>query len=251
MQAAEPHSSKELGSEESTKFRSVLGVLLYLCQERPDVQCAVKNLASYLKTPTEAATTFAKQTVKYLLGTKDCGVLYPYGDLLSTAMDRINNQETTERRKAPTVEVFTDSDWGGSSRDRSSTSSGMVFVCCCLVSSWSRAQKSIALSSCEAELVAATIGAAEGILTREILRFVLNADVQLDIRMDSSSARQWLQRSGIVRLKHLAARSLWLQSAVTEKELYLKAIPTQFNLSDLNTRIGTCQGNGRIGTCQG
>ena len=59
-------------------------MLLYLCQERPDVQCAVKNLASYLKTPTEAATTFAKQTVKYLLGTKDYGVLCPYGDLLST-----------------------------------------------------------------------------------------------------------------------------------------------------------------------
>ena len=104
------------------------------------------------------------------------------------------------------------------------------------MSSWSRTQKSIALSSCEAELVAATIGAAEGILTREILRFVLNADVQLDIRVDSSSARQWLQRSGIGRLKHLAARSLWLQRAVKEKELYLKAIPTQFNLSDLNTK---------------
>ena len=93
---------------------------------------------------------------------------------------------------------------------------------------------------CEAELVAATIGAAEGILTREIFRFVLNADVQLDIRMDSSSARQWLQRSGIGRLKHLAARSLWLQSAVKEKELCLKAIPAQFNLSDFNTKRLTC-----------
>ena len=112
----------------------------------------------------------------------------------------------------------------------------MVFVCSCLVSSWSRTQKSIALSSCEAELVAATIGAAEGILIREVLKFVLNQEVHLDVRMDSSSARQWLQRSGIGRLKHLAARSLWLQNAVKEKELFLKAIPTQFNLSDLNTK---------------
>ena len=154
--------------------------------------------------------------MKYLLGTKDYGVLFPYGHLLSTAMDRINSQETKDRRKVPLVEVFTDSDWGGSARDRSSTSSGMVFVCSCLVSS----QKSIALSSCEAELVAATMGAAEGILTSEILRFLLATNVQLDIRMDSSSARQWLQRAGIGRLKHLAARSLWLQSAVKEKELY-------------------------------
>ena len=112
----------------------------------------------------------------------------------------------------------------------------MVFVCSCLVSSWSRNQKSIAVSSCEAELVAATIGAVEGILIREALKFVLNQEVHLDVRMDSSSARQWLQRSGIGRLKHLAARSLWLQNAVREKELFLKAIPTQFNLSDLNTK---------------
>ena len=200
------------------------------------MQYAVKNLASYLKTPTEAATTFAKQTVKYLLGTKDYGILYPYGSLVSNAMDRINNQESKETSKVPTVEVFTDSDWGGSAKDRNSTSSGMVFVRGSLVSSWSRTQKSIALSSCEAELVAATIGAAEGILIREVFKFVLNREVQLDIRMDSSSARQWLQRSGIGRLKHLAARSLWLQNAVKEKELFLKVIPTQFNLSDLNTK---------------
>ena len=56
---------------------------------------------------------------------------------MSTTMDRINNQETKETSKVPTVEVFTDSDWGGSSKDRSSTSSGMVFVCGSLVSSWS------------------------------------------------------------------------------------------------------------------
>ena len=227
-------SSKELTGEEGSKYRSILGVLLCLCQERPDAQYAVKNLASYLKTPTEAATTFAKQTVKYLLGTKNYGILFPYGSLMSNTMDRINSQETKETSKVPTVEVFTDSVWVGSAKDRSSTSSGMVFVC--LVSSWSRTQKSIALSSCEAELVAATIGAAEGKLIREVFKFVLNKEVHLDVRMDSSSARQWLQRSGIGRLKHLAARSLWLQNAVKEKELFLKAIPTQFNLSDLNTK---------------
>ena len=66
-------SSKELTGEEGSKYRSILGILLYLCQERPDVQYAVKNLASYLKTPTEAATTFAKQTVKTSLAPRTMG----------------------------------------------------------------------------------------------------------------------------------------------------------------------------------
>ena len=60
--------------------------------------------------------------------------------------------------------------------------------------------------------------------------------MHLDVRKDSSSARQWLQRPGIGRLKHLAARLFWLQNAVREKELFLKAIPTQFHLSDLHTK---------------
>ena len=38
-----PDSSKELTGEEGSKYRSILGVLLYVCQERPDVQYAVKS----------------------------------------------------------------------------------------------------------------------------------------------------------------------------------------------------------------
>ena len=160
-----------------------------MCQERADVQYAVKNLAaSYLKTPTKAATTFAKQTVKYLLGTRDYGILFPCGNFLSTAMDRVNGQETTDRKNVPMVEVFTDSDWGGSTKDWSSTSSGMIFCCSCVVASWSRTQKSIALSSCDSELVAATMRAAEGILMKEILQFLLSTELktvepELEIRL--------------------------------------------------------------------
>ena len=74
------------------------------------------------------------------------------------------------------------------SKDRSSTSSEMMFCCSCMVASWSRTQKSIALST-ELKTV----------------------EPELEIRLDSSSARQWLQRTGIGRLKHLASRGLWLQ----------------------------------------
>ena len=99
-----------------------------------------------------------------------------------------------------------------------------------MVASRSRTQKSIALSSCEGELVAATMGATEGILMKEILRFLLSVELkivepELESRLDSSSARQWLQQAGVGRLKHLASRSLWLQDAVREKTLYLRAIP--------------------------
>ena len=63
----------------------------------------------------------------------------------------------------------------------------------------------LSLSSCEGELVAATMEAAEGILMKEILKFLLSVELkivepELERRLDSSSARQWLQQAGVGRL---------------------------------------------------
>ena len=61
------------------------------------------------------------------------------------------------------LEVFSDSNWAGdkssSAKRRHSVSS--VFMFRCLITSWSRSQKSISLSSCEAEFLASARGVAE------------------------------------------------------------------------------------------
>ena len=70
----------------------MLAISAYAVYVFPDHGVGENDAAAMkdLKTPAEAATTFAKQTVKYLLGTKDYGILYPYGGLLSTAMSGDN-----------------------------------------------------------------------------------------------------------------------------------------------------------------
>ena len=59
------------------------------------------------------------------------------------------------------VQVFSDQNWAGCNVTRTSTTSFMVFRCGTLIKSSCRTQTSIALSSCEAELLARTAAVAE------------------------------------------------------------------------------------------
>ena len=80
------------------------------------------------------------------------------------------------------VEVFTDVDWAGDkstgSRRRHSVSSAMVFVNSRLVTSWSRTQKSIALSSCESEYLASVGGGSEALYIAALWEFLTKRDTE-------------------------------------------------------------------------
>ena len=107
-----------------------------------------------------------------------------------------------------------------------------------MVLSYSRTQKAVALSSCEADVLSLTSGSSEAILLREVWQFMAGSEreIVLEACSDSSSGRQWLQRSGVGRLKHIDVRLCWLQEAVRSKALKALPVPTHTNISDLNTK---------------
>ena len=226
--------SVELGPEEIALFRSALGVALYLSQERYDIQFCTKMLSSYMKCPTVHAEMCMKQLVLYLQGNPNMGVLMRYSQKGACAASRLNDAEYL--RPDHVVECFCDSDWSGNKQSRCSTTSVISFLDGIPVHSHCRGQKSIALSSCEAEILALTSGAAESIHLCNMWRFLTNEPTTLEMRSDSSSARQWLQRSGVGRLKHFAARLCWVQQAVKDGTLNILPIGTKKNVSDLNTK---------------
>ena len=100
----------------------------------------------------------------------------------------------------------------------------------------SRSQKSIALSSCEAEFISAVSGMADGIYIKRMLEAVLNMKVVLELRIDSSSARALLQRQGVQRTRHISAGLLWVQQKVEEREAAIRPVPGKENSSDLGTK---------------
>lgn len=144
---------------DATVYRSLVGSLIYLTNSRPDIVHAVSIVSRFMSNPSKAHFAAAKRILRYVKGTKDFGILYE--------ADRDFN-----------LTGYTDSDWAGSTDDRKSTS-GYVFLLGNKAISWaSKKQTTVALSSAEAEYMAATSAACEATWLRKILQ---------DVQQDSNS----------------------------------------------------------------
>eukprot|EP00253_Pinus_taeda_P023612 PITA_23612 len=117
-------------------YRSMIGSLLYLTGTRPDIMHAVGIVGRFQANPKETHLQAVKRIFKYRQGTQNYGLWYP-------------------RDIDLTLHAYTDADWAGSVDDRKSTSGGAFFMGSRLVSWFSKKQSSIALSTAEAEYVAA------------------------------------------------------------------------------------------------
>ena len=64
-------------SIDQTKYRGMIGSLLYLTASRPDIMFSVCMCASYQSNPKESHLSAVKRIFKYLVGTQNLGLLYP------------------------------------------------------------------------------------------------------------------------------------------------------------------------------
>ena len=141
----------------------------------------------------------------------------------------------TLRKQSTSWRFFCDSDWAGSLY-RKLTTSVMILLNSLVVLSYSRTQKAVALSSCEAEVLSLTSGSSEAILLKEVWQFMAGDEheILLEARSDSSSGRQWLQRSGVGRLKRIDVRLCWSQNTIRRKVLRAFPVPTQTTSTQRN-----------------
>ncbi len=235
--------SERLSGESASLFRSALGLILYVAQDRPDIQFSTKVLATYMAHPCVKALAASKHLALYLDGTSDVGILLRRCDPYDTTFDRWNEEEIVEPdyrkdRSALTLDAFSDSSWGDEKSTRKSTTAGMVFANGCLILSICRAQSTVALSSCEAELYAANSTMIECMYLYQLAQFLMGEDtfVRQRLFLDSSSAKFVVQKSGVGKLKHVAIKHMFLQQLLRQKVFTIHKIPTRVNPSDLNTK---------------
>ena len=232
---AKKDDSEALEGAEITKYRSIVGRLMYMAGERPDAQYAIQCLARHMAKPTKNALKNAWHTCSYLFGTSGYGVRMEERKKGQSMMD-FREIEEVEDGERHLVEVITDSDHAGNKNDRKSTTSMQVFIDGNLIESKVRSQKAIALSSGESEFMALVAGCSEGMLVRHLWNKITGEECQMKARSDSSAARGMTQRQGIGRVRHLDASMLWIQQKEREKTLSVAAIPTDLNSADIGTK---------------
>ena len=119
----------ELENERRLMYRTVVGKLLYMCQERADIMFCVKETARNNNCPTESDEINLKRFVRYLKGVPSAKCLI---------------QIVTPPKF---VNVSTDSDCAGQATTCKSTNSGVVQWRDATLTAWSRTQQTVSLSS--------------------------------------------------------------------------------------------------------
>ena len=104
-----------------------------------------------------------------------------------------------------------------------------------ILKSWSRQQKTISLSSAEAELHAAVAASSEVLGILALLRD-MGVQAQGEINVDSSAALGIVQRAGCGRVRHLHLQALWVQECRSTGRLSYKKVLGTANPSDVLTK---------------
>ncbi|GJX39534.1 retrovirus-related pol polyprotein from transposon TNT 1-94 [Tanacetum coccineum] len=125
---------EECESVDSTKYRGMIGSLLYLTASRPDIMFSVCLCARFQEALKTSHLEVVKRIFQYIKDTMHLGSWYPKGTSIETI-------------------VYADSDHAGDYVDRNSTSGICTFIGCCLTSWFSKKQTAHAISTTEAEYV--------------------------------------------------------------------------------------------------
>ena len=206
--------NKMLNKERGRTYRSVTASGNYLGHDRPDVQYAIKQCSKSMSNPTENSWESMKKVGRYFISNPRFTQLFKWQNEINA------------------MRVQSDSDWAGDIQTRKSTSGGTIRLGAHLVKSWSKDQGSIATSSGEAELYAATKAASEALGLQSALKD-FGIDIEIDLEIDAKATIGIVSRQGLGRLKHVEVHDLWIQEAIKRGRLKIKKIPRAINTADL------------------
>ena len=197
------------------RFQSIVGALNYcVSNTRPDVAYAVGQLCRVLARPTPELLACAERVLCYLYRTRQIGLCY------------VADQKP--------LAGMSDSNWA-----TKHSTSGWVFRFCTAAVSWgSKKQKSVALSSCEAEIVASSEAAKEGVYLKRLLE-------GLDMHQGDAVAVSGDNQAAIAlaynpenhdKVKHVERRHFFVREKAEEGLLSVPYVRTVDNIADFFTK---------------
>ena len=212
----------EEADEETTKapYREAVGCLIYLAvATRPDIAFAVGCASKFLESPKEQHWTMVKRILKYLKGTTSMGIRYNAAGMTGK------------------LESYCDADYAGDETTRRSVS-GIVFKFSGGAIVWaSKRQQSVALSTTEAEYVAASEAAKDAVWLSRLFNEISPLESAPLLLVDNASAIKLAKNPTYhKRSKHIDVRAHFVRERIQANELRIEHIPSNEQVADILTK---------------
>ncbi|KFY97995.1 hypothetical protein V500_01823 [Pseudogymnoascus sp. VKM F-4518 (FW-2643)] len=189
---------------------------------RPDIAFATGRVGRYSSNPSQEHMDAVERIYAYIRGTMDLCLAY------------------NENSLQDTLEAFVDSDWGACADTRRSTSGWLIKLAGAPISWSSKRQRTVALSSTEAEYMAATEAAKEAVWLKRFINELAIPGITIKtitIQIDNNGAMKLTKNPEFHgRTKHIEMRHHFIRELIKEGHVDVARVPTRDNQSDILTK---------------
>jgi ribonuclease HI len=213
-----------LNDKELTLYQSINGSILYAAiTTRIDLAHIVNELIRFNQSATQFHLKAAKHVLRYLAGTVNYGLFF---------------RPFESDSNIPTVDIYSDSNWGGDTETRKSTSGVLVRFNGNLISWKSKRQDVVALSSTEAEYIALTEATTEAKWIQSWIKNVFKEDITVQLWCDNKSAIALSKNDTYhQRTKHIDIRYHFIREQIRLGNVTINWISTHEQQADLLTKL--------------
>ncbi len=238
-----PRTPAEATRMAKLPYRRVIGLLTYLANcTRPDIAFNVNLLAQFSQNPGAAHWRALEQILRYLSGTAAHGLVFDGNTAAPHAPSALPASGQT---------VYADASWAGCKDSRRSTTGWLIRVGNSWVDWCCSKQATVALSSCEAEYMAATAAVQGAIWVQQLLGeigFLAQTDASGSggtkaaqpvplVLSDSKSAIAVAHTDALhSRSKHIDIRHHFIREAIERGFVKLEWISTHEQVADILTK---------------
>jgi len=249
-----PKSPEEAREMEGVPYREAVGTLLWLSLgTRPDICYAVSQVAKFNDCYGAEHWKAVLRIFRYLKGTLKLGLKFASTNSSNDFLrkfDSLNflqelecvafNKGTRLISDEDVLEstAFVDSNLARDIDTRKSVTGFIFFLGCCAISWQSKQQTSVALSSMEAEYMAACAASQEAIWLRRLIKEFGSLFTKPFLLLEDNTACILLSKNpgDFPKSKHIDVRYHFVRDQVAAGEIILRKVATKDNLADVFTK---------------
>jgi len=213
-------------SDDALPYRKAVGSLMYLMVwTRPDLAFAIGKLSRFVSCYGEEHWAAIKRVLRYVKGSMDKGLVF-------------------DKNSSCFLQGYSDADWAGDHETQRSTT-GFTFVFGGAVVSWgSKLQKTVALSTMEAEYMGLCEASKESVWLNKLVQSVGSQGLRtaisggpINIKVDNSGCIDFSENPvEHKRTKHIDIRYHFVREAITTDKVTLEHCATDDMVADPMTK---------------